>query len=71
MASLATSMTPTITSLPFSKAIRSGGTWEWKHSRLTCWMLLAASAGKTFSYWRHSWPSVFFQSTLALSLIHI
>jgi uncharacterized membrane protein len=38
---------------------------EWKHSRLTCWMLLAASAGKTFSYWRHSWPSVFFQSTLA------
>jgi hypothetical protein len=65
MVSLATSITPTITSLPFSSAIRSAGTCEWMHSRLTWSMRLAASAGKTFSYWRHSWPSVFFQSTLA------
>ena len=46
----ATSITPTITSFPFSKAIKSIGTCEWKHSRLTWLMLLLASAGNTFSY---------------------
>ena len=64
--SLATSITPTITSLPSSSFIRSGGTWEWMHSRLTWSMLLFASAGNTASYWRHSSPSVCFQSVLAL-----
>ena len=62
----ATSMTPTITSLPSSRRIRSGGTCEWKHSSETWSMRLLASAGNTCSYWRHSPPSVPFQSTLAL-----
>ena len=61
----ATSITPTMTSLFSSKAIKSIGTCEWAHSKLTCWMLLLDSAGNTFSYWRHSWPKVFFQLTLA------
>ena len=65
IASLATSITPTITSLPASNAINSAGTSEWMHSRLTWSMQLAASAGNTFSYCRHSPPSVFFQSMLA------
>ena len=63
--SLATSITPTITSLPVSSAISSGGTWLWMHSRLTWSMRLAASAGNTVSYWRHWSPSVFFQAMLA------
>ncbi len=65
MVSLATSITPTITSLPSSSAINCGGTCEWMHSRLTWSIELAASAGNTFSYWRHSWPSECFQSMLA------
>jgi hypothetical protein len=59
-------MTPTITSLPSSRRISSGGTCEWKHSSDTWSIALFASAGKTCSYWRHSSPSVAFQSTLAL-----
>jgi hypothetical protein len=62
----ATSMTPTITSLPASSRISSGGTCECRHSSETWSILLFASAGKTCSYWRHSSPSVAFQSTLAL-----
>ena len=59
-------MTPTITSLPSSRRISSGGTCEWMHSSETWSMRLFASAGNTCSYWRHSSPSVCFQSMLAL-----
>ena len=54
IASEATSITPTITSLPSSRRISSGGTCEWKHSSDTWSIALFASAGKTCSYWRHS-----------------
>ena len=62
----ATSMTPTMTSLPFRSAISSMGTLEWMHSSETCLMLLLASTGKISAYCRHSVPSVSFQSVLAL-----
>ena len=52
--SVATSITPTSTSLPFSSFISSSGTCEWMHSSETWSILLFASAGKISSYWRHS-----------------
>ena len=61
----ATSITPTITSLPFSRPISSIGTWLLAHSRLTWVMLLAARAGNTCSYWRQLSPSVSFHFRLA------
>src|SRR5580698_2925804 len=64
--SLATSITPACTTLPVSKPNRSSGTRELRHSIATCWIGLAAIAGKIFSYCRHSLPSVCFQSVLAL-----
>ena len=63
--SLATSITPTSTSLPFSSFSSSTGTFEWMHSSDTWSMRLFASAGKISSYWRQDSPSVFFQSRLA------
>ena len=39
---------------------------SWAHSSETWSMRLFASSGKICSYWRHSPPSVFFQSMLAL-----
>ena len=62
----ATSITPTSTSFPFSRESNSIGTLEWMHSSEIWSTLLFASAGKISSYWRHSPPSVFFQSRLAL-----
>ena len=56
--SVATSITPTSTSLPGSSRISSIGTCELRHSSETWSMRLAASAGKVSSYWRHSDPSV-------------
>ena len=64
--SVATSMTPTSTSLPSSSESNFSGTCEWMHSTETWPMRLLASAGKIFSYCRHSSPSEFFQSILAL-----
>ena len=65
MRSVATSMTPTSTSLPFNSFSSSIGTFEWMHSSETCLMRLFARAGKISAYWRHSPPSVLFQSMLA------
>ena len=64
--SVATSMTPTSTSLPSSSDNSFNGTRELMHSSDTWLMRLLASAGKIFSYCRHSPPSEFFQSILAL-----
>ena len=64
--SVATSMTPTSTSLPSSSDSSFSGTRELMHSSETWSMRLLASAGKIFSYCRHSPPSEFFQSILAL-----
>ena len=63
--SLATSMQPTSTSLPFKRPMNSIGTFELATSRLTWSIRLFARAGKMRSYWRHSSPSVFFQSMFA------
>src|SRR5512145_42998 len=64
--SLATSITPRSTSLPFSRRRSSTGTLEWMHSSETWSILLFASAGKISSYWRQDSPRVFFQSRFAL-----
>ncbi len=63
--SLATSITPTSTSLPLSSPSSSTGTFEFAHSSETCLTRLLASAGKICSYWRHCEPSVLFQSMFA------
>ncbi len=62
---VATSMHPTSTSLPASNASNSIGTRELAHSSETWSMEDFASSGKVCSYWRHSLPSVFFQTMLA------
>ena len=62
----ATSITPTRTSLPFSRLSSSTGTFEWMHSREIWSTFDRASAGKISSYWRHSPPRVSFQSRFAL-----
>jgi len=64
-ASLATSITPTITSLSLSSPISDSGTWLLAHSSETWLILDALIAGKIASYCRHSLPSDFFQSILA------
>ena len=64
--SLATSMTPSSTSLPLSSASRLSGTRELAHSSETWSMQLCASAGKISSYCRHSLPRLCFQSIFAL-----
>ena len=66
MVLVATSMAPTITFLPRISSMRSIGTREFWHSSETISMLDFCSLGKASSYWRHSEPSVFFQSVLAL-----
>ena len=58
-------MTPTRMSFPLRSFKSSIGTREWMHSSEICFTRLFASAGKISSYWRHSEPSVFFQSRLA------
>ncbi|MOA55802.1 hypothetical protein D3C78_1796560 [compost metagenome] len=62
----ATSMAPTITFLPRTSSIRSIGTCELWHSSEMISMLDVCSFGNDSSYWRHSEPSVCFQSVLAL-----
>ena len=62
---VATSIAPTMTSLPVRSAIRSIGTCELAHSSETWSIVDRASNGKVCSYWRHSAPSVFFQLLLA------
>jgi hypothetical protein len=42
------------------------GTCEFAHSSDTCPIADCASSGNVCSYWRHSLPSVFFQSMFAL-----
>ena len=64
--SVATSITPTSTSLPFEQPQQLD-----RHVRVDALERhlvdagSCASAGKISSYWRHSSPSVFFQSMLA------
>ena len=64
--SVATSTAPTSTSLSPSRPMSAIGTREPAHSSDTPPMRLRASTGKVRSYWRHSPPSVCFQSVLAL-----
>src|SRR6478735_4144960 len=64
--SLATSMTPACTTLFGSAASNSSGTLELRHSIATCLIELLSITGNVSSYCRHSPPSVFFQSVLAL-----
>src|SRR5581483_4948386 len=64
--SVATSITPTSTSLPLRSPRSSTGTFEWMHSSETWSIFERASAGKISSYCRHSAPSVPFQSRFAL-----
>ncbi|SAE76472.1 Uncharacterised protein [Enterobacter cloacae] len=63
---VATSIAPTITFLPRISSSRSIGTRELWHSSEIISIFEVCNLGNASSYWRHSEPSVFFQSVLAL-----